>query len=193
MTEEWVGDPTHIAPLNRYAAALRARHGDVPRFDSLDGGIDARVLVLLETPGPASASTETTSRDNPTGTARNLTRFLDELPLSRRDTVIWNAVPWRLPRRGGKLGRPTRKDIEMAAQDLPALLALLPRLQVVALAGRVAQSLRTALVAAKPELRLIAIPHPSPTHLAASPAARENLFGEGLRREIAIALADDAS
>ena len=58
MTEEWVGDPTHIVPLNRYAAALRARHGDVPRFDSLDGGIDARVLVLLETPGPASASTE---------------------------------------------------------------------------------------------------------------------------------------
>ncbi len=79
MMEEWVGDPTHIAPLNRFAAALRARHGDVPRFDSLDGGIDARVLVLLETPGPASASTGTTSRDNPTGTARNLTRFLDAL------------------------------------------------------------------------------------------------------------------
>lgn len=193
MMEKGVGDPPHIAPLNRYAAALRARHGDVPRFDPLDGGIDARVLVLLETPGPASASTGTTSRDNPTGTARNLTRFLDALPLSRQDTVIWNAVPWRLPRRGGKLGPPTRKDIELAAQDLPALLALLPRLKVVVLAGRVAQSLRTALAAARPELRLIAIPHPSPTHFAASPAAREYLFGEALRREIAVAIADDAS
>ncbi|MFC5505690.1 uracil-DNA glycosylase family protein [Bosea massiliensis] len=184
--------PAHVAPLNRFAAVLRARHGDVPDFDPLDGGIAARLLVLLETPGPASVSTGTTSRDNPTGTARNLTRFLDGLPLSRWDTVIWNAVPWRLPRRGGKLGRPTRMDIEAAARDLPALLALLPRVQVVVLAGRVAQSLRPALDAARPDLTVIAIPHPSPTHLAASPAARERLFGEASRREIAVAIADEA-
>lgn len=193
MSEDWLGDPTHIAPLNRYAAALRERRGDVPRFDPLDGGIDAHLLVFLETPGPASVSTGTTSRDNPTGTARNLTRFLDKLQVSRRETVIWNAVPWRLPRRNGKLGRPTRKDIESAAQDLPALLALLPRLQVVVLAGRVAESLRTALAAARPKLTMIAIPHPSPTHLAASAAARERLFGEALRREIAVAMAIDPS
>lgn len=192
MTEVWLGDPPHIAPLNRHAAVLRAQHSDVPRFDPLDGGIDARVLVLLETPGPASAFTGTTSRDNPTGTARNLTRFLDALPLSRRDTVIWNAVPWRLPRRGGKLGRPTRMDIEAAAHELPALLALLPRLQVVVLAGSVAQSLQPALSAVMPKLAMIAIPHPSPTHLAASPTARERLFGETLRREIAVAIAGKA-
>ena len=186
------GDPPHVRPLNRYAAMLRARHGDVPDFDPLDGGIAARLLVLLETPGPASVSTGTTSRDNPTGTARNLTRFLDGLPLSRWDTVIWNAVPWRLPRRGGKLGRPTRMDIETAAKDLPALLAILPRLQIVVLAGRVAQSLRTALDAARPDVTVIAMPHPSPTHLAASPAARELLFGEDLRREIAFAIAQEA-
>ncbi|MGY6249860.1 uracil-DNA glycosylase [Bosea thiooxidans] len=185
-------DPPHVRPLNRYTDVLRARHGDVPDFDPLDGGIEARLLVLLETPGPVSVSTGTTSRDNPTGTARNLTRFLDGLPLSRWDTVIWNAVPWRLPRRGGKLGRPTRMDIEAAAHDLPALIALLPRVQVVVLAGRVAQSLRPVLDAARPDVTAIAIPHPSPTHLAASPAARERLFGETLRREIAVAIAQEA-
>lgn len=118
------GAPPHVRLLNRYAAMLRARHGDVPDFDPLDGGIAARLLVLLETPGPASVSTGTTSRDNPTGTARNLTRFLDGLPLSRWDTVIWNAVPWRLPAVAGSSGgrpewtsRPPRKTCQRCSQS----------------------------------------------------------------------------
>jgi hypothetical protein len=41
----------HIAPLTAYAASLRLRGSvEVPEFDPLDGGTNARVLFLLEKP-----------------------------------------------------------------------------------------------------------------------------------------------
>src|SRR5690242_12415653 len=46
----------HVAPLTAYAAELRLRSSvEVPEFDPLDGGVDARVLFLLEKPGPMTA------------------------------------------------------------------------------------------------------------------------------------------
>lgn len=47
---------SHIAPLTEYVAKLRLRGlGEVPDFDPLDGGIEARILFLLEKPGPMTA------------------------------------------------------------------------------------------------------------------------------------------
>lgn len=49
-----LGDP-HVAPLNNWVESLRARLGPssiVPWFDPADGGVDARILWLLEAPGP---------------------------------------------------------------------------------------------------------------------------------------------
>jgi hypothetical protein len=65
----------------------------VPGFDPADGGADARLLLLLETPGPGGDGPRLVSRDNPTGTARNLTRFLADAGIARVDTLLWNAVP----------------------------------------------------------------------------------------------------
>lgn len=46
----------HIAPLAEYAERLRMRGlGEVPDFDPLDGGVEARVLFLFEKPGPMTA------------------------------------------------------------------------------------------------------------------------------------------
>src|ERR1700733_350011 len=46
----------HIAPLTAYAAKLRLRGAvEVPDFDPLDGGVNARVLFLFEKPGPMTA------------------------------------------------------------------------------------------------------------------------------------------
>ena len=44
----------------------------------------ARFLLLLETPGPSIARTNFVSRDNPTGTAANLFRFLAASGIPRR-------------------------------------------------------------------------------------------------------------
>eukprot|EP01046_Picozoa_sp_COSAG06_P083618 COSAG06_NODE_30503_length_538_cov_0.355353_1_plen_129_part_10 len=66
----------------------------VPAPDPLDGGVGARMLLLLETPGPAVLRTGFVTRDSANGTAANLFRFLAEAGLSRADTLIWNAVPW---------------------------------------------------------------------------------------------------
>lgn len=44
---------SHIAALTAYAAKLRKGHPvEVPDFDPLDGGMNARVLFLFEKPGP---------------------------------------------------------------------------------------------------------------------------------------------
>ena len=46
-----------VAPLNRWVESVRARLGPsaiVPLLDPADGGVDARILWLLEAPGPRS-------------------------------------------------------------------------------------------------------------------------------------------
>ena len=50
----------------------------VPDVDPLDGGVNARLLILLETPGPRVLGTGFVSRDNPDGTAANMFRFLTQ-------------------------------------------------------------------------------------------------------------------
>jgi hypothetical protein len=69
----------HIAPLSAYAAKLRLRGSvEVPEFDPLDGGVNARILFLFEKPGPMTADGSTfsersgsgfISRDDPTAEA----------------------------------------------------------------------------------------------------------------------------
>ncbi|GLK76499.1 hypothetical protein GCM10008171_17530 [Methylopila jiangsuensis] len=160
----------HVAPLEAYAELLRQRHGDVPHFDPFDGGVGARLLVLLATPGPSTALIRFTSRDNPTGTARTLRRLFDASEIDRRETVLWNAVPWILPRRGAQLGVPRKRDIEDARNELPRLLSLLPRLEVVLLLGGIASEVALARIQQIGLTALVA-PHPSPTNLAADRTA----------------------
>src|SRR5579872_4039607 len=66
----------HMARLVKYTAGLRDRGlGEVPNFDPLDAGVDARVLFLFEKPGPKTAKdgrrkgSGFISRDNDDGTA----------------------------------------------------------------------------------------------------------------------------
>jgi hypothetical protein len=43
----------HILPLTNYVRALRARDDrEYPYFDPADGGVEARLLLLFEKPGP---------------------------------------------------------------------------------------------------------------------------------------------
>lgn len=160
----------HMIALNNLVARLRARHGRVPDPDPLDGGVASELLLLLESPGPRTGRTGLVSRDNPTGTARNLRRFLAEAGIPRRATLIWNAVPWVIHAPGARNRAPRREEIAAGLEALPDLLRLLPCLRVVVLAGRVAGEARATMAAARPEVAILAMPHPSPTYVNTSPA-----------------------
>ncbi len=142
----------------------------MPDLDPADGGTDARLLLLLETPGPGAAPLRFVSRDNPTGTAANIRRFTGEAGIRRTDTVIWNAVPWVIHAPGARNRAPRRGEVAAGLAELPGFLALLPRLCVVVLAGRIAGEARPAIAAARPGLPVIAMPHPSPTIVCTGPA-----------------------
>lgn len=163
-------DAPHIRPLRALADAIAVeRSATVPDPDPLDGGTNARLLLLLETPGPAIARTGMVSRDNPTGTAANLFRFLSEAGIARRDSLIWNVVPWVIHADGALNRAPRRAELATALPWLDPLLALLPHLAVVVLAGRFAGEARGPLLRLRPGLPVVDMPHPSPTYVCTSP------------------------
>ncbi len=172
-----MADAPHVRPLRDLARRIAAERGAaVPDPDPLDGGIEARLLLLLETPGPSIGRTGFVSRDNATGTAANLFRFLAEAGIARRDTLIWNAVPWVIHAQGALNRPPRRSEAAAAAPYFAPLLALLPRLAVVVAAGRFAQAAAAPLTALRPKLPVVPIPHPSPTYVCTSPNVRTRIL-----------------
>ena len=162
-------DAPHIAGLERYRDALGARPLPAPHFDPFDGGGDARLLILLETPGPSRALTRFVSRDNPTGTAANLRRALSAAGVARADTVIWNTVPWVLRDADERTRAPRASDIAAALAVLPGLFDRLAHLHVVVLAGRTAGLAAPVIQAVRPDLAIARIAHPSPTYVNTHP------------------------
>ena len=157
----------HMAALRSFVGRLRALHGPVPDFDPADGGVAARILLLLETPGPAIWKTGFVSMDNATGTSANLRRFLAEAGVDRTGLAIWNTVPWVI-HTGGPNRPPRTGEIRAGLAALPALLPLLPSLHCVVLAGRVA-ALAEPVVRAAGGVTVVRVPHPSPTYVCTSP------------------------
>ena len=159
-----------MLPINRHAERLRAVHGQVPDADPLDGGANARLLLLLETPGPAVAPSGFVSADNPTGTGRNLRRFCAEAGLDRLDRLIWNTVPWII-HADGRNRPPRAAEVRDGIATLPPLLDAL-HLKVAVLAGRHAARAATAF---SPRTTVLFMPHPSPTIVCTSPAIPQRI------------------
>ncbi len=166
-------DAPHVATLERYRAALAAAHGAVPHFDPDDGGDQARVLLLLETPGPRMGTVRIVSRDSPTGTARNINRFSAAAGLARTDTVIWNTVPWVIHQPGAANRTPTKGETAAGLALLPGLLDLLPALRVAVLAGRAAALAGPVVAAHRPGIAVLRMAHPSPTYVCTKPTIAE--------------------
>lgn len=160
--------PAHLLALEAWRERA-AGDRRVPHFDPLDGGDRARLLLLLETPGPGGGGPRYVSRDNPTGTARNLRRFLADAGIARADTVIWNAVPWIVHAEGATNRSLRVGEIREGLTWLPPFLALLPRLAVVVLSGSVAGKARDVVARVRPDVHILAMPHPSPTYVCTSP------------------------
>jgi len=154
---------THMTKLTAFVRRIRrdpTSGGNVPDFDPLDGGERARVLVLLEAPGRKAVATGFISRDNPDPTAANFFRVLKASQLPRRDTVLWNIVPWYI-------GTPDRiraahsSDVEHGRMWLRRLLSYLPRLDFIVLVGAAAQTVHPWL-STRTAVRILACHHPSP-------------------------------
>lgn len=151
----------HIAPLMRLLKKIRVEHSekDMPCFDPCDGGIGAKVLVLFEAPGPKAVGSTFISRNNPDPTARNVCGLMQESNLTRKDTILWNIVPWYVG--DGTRIRPVgENDIQEALPYLKQLLKLLPELQVIILSGKKAQSAKNG-IRQLTNLPLIETNHPS--------------------------------
>jgi hypothetical protein len=157
----------HILPLTRYVVNLRKRCKlPVPYFDPMDGGTNARVLFLLEKPGPKAAASDFISRDNDDQTAANVFNFMEEAQIPRGKTVLWNAIPaWN-----DTLGFDC-KDVEEALPHLDRLIPELKALKAVVFVGKTAASVKFYVHGKWPDVKRFSSPHPSPRNVNRRPLA----------------------
>ncbi len=123
-----------LATLRDYVGDLSIRGRDAPAFDPTDAGTDARVLFVLEAPGPKAATGKGSgfiSADNNDQTAANLWQARTEAGLLD-GCLHANIVPWYL---GAASVTPTPLELADGAIQLRCLIELLPQLTVVVLCG----------------------------------------------------------
>lgn len=142
----------------------------VPWFDPDGAGTGARVLLLMEAPGPktvAAGDLGFSSLDNDDPTTRQVRRALTPSRLDPARCLRWNVVPWALTGPEGRLRSPRVNDLEEARPALSALLAELVDLRVVVPFGSAALEgwMRYLTLAEHPVLvPTLAVPHPSPAN-----------------------------
>ena len=173
-----------VRPLLEWSAGLVARRQAkepdvlVPFFDPADAGVEAKLLVLLEAPGPMTNNrgdrpgSGFISVDNNDPTAENLWNLRREFGLDS-DVLLWNIVPWYL---GPTSVHPNAEQIAQGSLELRRLIALLPELTTVLTCGVPATKGWQRHIAphADQDLTVIETWHPSPLAMAA-PGKREGL------------------
>lgn len=134
----------HIEKVNSFVDTLRAKpNGFVPYVSPEFGGHDARVLLMLLSPGkgtdPRQGGSGFLSVTNPDRAAERIKDALTEAQLPLSQCVAWNIYPWYIP---GLSDQPKKILDEHIADGLPAirdLFDLLPELRVVVVFGDDAQ------------------------------------------------------
>ncbi|TXK19996.1 uracil-DNA glycosylase [Homoserinibacter sp. GY 40078] len=164
-----------VQALEAWREEVAARRGVyIPHFDPADAGAEARVLLVMEAPGPmTNANTGLPgsgfiSVDNDDQTAGNVWKGRNAVGL-HHGMLHWNIVPWYL---GVASLKPTDRELEQGGAEAMSLLKLLPNVTVVLLAGEYAQRGWRDYVA--PNLDNdpfpIGLPHPSAQSLNRSGA-----------------------
>ncbi|MFI7584607.1 uracil-DNA glycosylase [Kocuria sp. M1N1S27] len=160
-------DAPHVAPLNALVRAWRRDGRFVPWVDPDGGGTRARVLVLMEAPGPATVAAGDlgfSSEDNPDPTARTFKALREESGLAHGDYLRWNVVPWALLDADGRHRPPKVDDLVEAEPALRELAGALPELRVVVTFGAPALTGMMRLLTVEEPQRLLpvlGVPHPS--------------------------------
>ena len=147
----------HVRPLTAFIEQLRANGLAVPNVDPDDGGVNARALFLLETPGPQAVGTGYVSCSNPDPSARNMRIALDWAGFARSDVLLWNVVPQCISTLEQNRNV-SNAQIRDAAPDTQAFIDLLPALKVVILCGKRAQQAEKFL-SLKPHVQLLKTYH----------------------------------
>ncbi len=136
-------DP-HVAALNgladRIADSVGLPHGHVPYVDPDQGGIEARVLVLLDNPSTkaeAGTGSGLLSLDNNDRTARNCREAYARHGVPWSQVVHWNVVPF--PVEGEKNGGSTAAERARAVRWTREFVSLCPNLEQVLLLGAAAR------------------------------------------------------
>jgi len=163
-------DLPHVRPLTAMVKELRAElRGHVPDFDPLDGGVEAQLLFLFEKPGPMTdpersgkAGSGFVSRDNDDATAANIFHFMSTAGIARDQTLLWNAIPWW----NGTITA-SNQEWKDGLSRLRSMIALLPNLRSVVLAGKKAAGARGFLEAGG--MKVWESAHPSPRNRALIP------------------------
>jgi uracil-DNA glycosylase len=139
-------------------------HDGVPYVDPTLAGVNARVMLLLETPSRVAVhGSSMISPDNDDPTAANVWELYERSGLRRDHAIHWNAVPWFLGTEA-KNQNASRSDIVGALPALHRLIVLLPHLRLVVTMGEIARR-AFALYLLSPEARLVpwlAVAHPGP-------------------------------
>ncbi|GFG71484.1 MULTISPECIES: uracil-DNA glycosylase [Mycolicibacter] len=160
-----IRDP-HVKPLNdladRIADAEGLKHGQVPYVDPDQGGLGARMLVLLDNPSTkaeADTGSGLLSLDNNDRTARNCREAYAHYGVDWQDVVHWNAVPF--PVAGVKNGGSTIAERQRAVPWTREAVALLPNLEIVLLLGVAARDGWKRATVDRPNLYVVPgkIPH----------------------------------
>lgn len=170
----------HVAPLAAFVRALRERMGpsaSIPHFDPWDGGIDAKVLFLLEAPGPKARNSGFVSCNNPDETAKNFFEFLRDAGIDRKQVAVWNIVPWYIGS-GQKIRPASSADIERGIESLHELFGLLTKLRCVVLMGNKAQAAEGHIRRINPALMIQRCPHPSPMFVNRHRENRQRLLSK---------------
>jgi len=177
----------HIAPLTDFVNKLRIEAGEgaaIPYFDPWDGGIEASVLFLLEAPGAKAKASGFISRNNPDETAKNMYHLCSEAGFQRRETILWNAVPWYIGD-ANRIRAANPRDLKAGLQPLPRLLTLLPKLSAIVLVGRKAE--RAASQLRDEPLGIFTSPHPSPVFVNRAPGNRQKILEAFMKVRAAVA------
>ncbi|WP_168702511.1 uracil-DNA glycosylase [Gordonia paraffinivorans] len=134
----------HVAPLNaltdRISDAQGLPRGQVPYVDPDTGGIDARMLVLLDNPSTkaeAGTGSGLLSLDNEDRPARNCRDAYARHGADWKDVVHWNVVPF--PVAGVKNGGSTPVKRAHAVRWTREMVGRLPNLEIVLLLGAAAR------------------------------------------------------
>lgn len=126
----------HVRALTRYIYDLREQGlGEVPYFDPLDGGINARVLFLFEEPGPMTLGSRGgsgfMSRNNDDRSAEATLHFMAKASIPRGLTATWNVVPW-----WNGTSSVRAAELRQGIREGRSLITLLPHLQAVVFVGK---------------------------------------------------------
>ncbi len=174
-------DEEHVSPLTAWVRHLRQLLGPdaiVPWFDPADGGVNAKILWLLEAPGPKATQERggsgLISCNNNDGTAENTWSTRDYADVDRQDVVHWNVIPYYLGSTT-KIRAWDADDVAAAGPLLGDLCALLPELRCAILGGGAAQAAWRDHAPAAVEAVVVESPHPSATNVNTRPGTREKI------------------